>query len=59
MKMTQTDENDVDFTGGQRGRFFRPGAALFAHLQINPSPRSRANFLFSRIFFTRTSSHFA
>ena len=35
--MTQADEKDVDFTGGQRGRFFRPGAALLAPIHLEPA----------------------
>jgi hypothetical protein len=35
MKMTQADD-EVDFTGGQRGRFYRPGAALIAPIHLEP-----------------------
>jgi hypothetical protein len=34
--MTQTEEAEVDFTGGQRGKFHRPGAALIAPIHLEP-----------------------
>lgn len=36
MKMTEPDENEIDFSGSQRGRFHRPGAALIAPIHLEP-----------------------
>ena len=33
--MTQADD-EVDFTGGQRGRFYHSGAALIAPIHLEP-----------------------
>lgn len=34
--MSPTDDPDVDFTGGERGKFHRPGAALIAPIHLEP-----------------------
>ena len=35
MKMNPVDD-EIDFSGGQRGRFHRPGAALIAPIHLEP-----------------------
>lgn len=35
-KMTQADDDEVDFTGGRRSRFYRKEAALIAPIHLEP-----------------------
>ncbi len=37
MKMSQPDETEIDFSGGVRGRFYRPGSALIAPIHLEPA----------------------
>jgi hypothetical protein len=34
--MNPDEEHEIDFTGGARGRFHRPGAALIAPIHLEP-----------------------